>query len=55
MSFVYAYFVVRDLCLEVDVDRITILPTPVPPYFIFVPTHNSLFNTSDSYFKSVLA
>ena len=41
--------------VEVDVDRITILPTPLPPYFIFVPTHNSLFNTSDSYFKSVLA
>ena len=41
--------------VEVDVDRITILPTPLPPYFIFVPTHNSLFNTSDSYLKSVRA
>ena len=41
-----------------DVDRITIYPPP-PPLPIFpaflVPTHNSLFNTSDSYFKSVRA
>ena len=31
------------ICVEVDVDRIT---SP-PPYFF--PTHNSFFNTSDSY------
>ena len=34
------------ICVELDVDRITIL-TPLPPYFF--PTHNSFFNTSDSY------
>ena len=37
--------------VEVDVDRIIILPSPPPsllPYFL-VPTHNSLLNTSDSY------
>ena len=33
------------ICVEVDVDRITIL-TPFP---IFFPTNNSFFNTSDSY------
>ena len=33
------------ICVEVDVDRITILP-PLP---IFFPTNNSFFNTSDSY------
>ena len=33
------------ICVEVDVDRINILP-PLP---IFFPTHNSFFNTSDSY------
>ena len=33
------------ICVEVDVDRITILP----PFPIFFPTHNSFFNTSDSY------
>ena len=38
-------------CVEVGVDRITILP---PPPFLFL-THNSLFNTSDSYLKSVRA
>ena len=39
--------------VEVDEDRINIL-TP-PPYFFFVPTHNSLFKTTDSYLKSVRA
>ena len=34
--------------MEVDVDRITILPPSLP---IFFPTHNSLFNTSDSLFE----
>ena len=33
------------ICVEVDVDRITILP-PLP---IFFATNNSFFNTSDSY------
>ena len=32
-----------------DVDRITILPSPPPPHLYFFPTHNSSFNTSDSY------
>ena len=40
------------ICVEVDVDRITILPPPLPNFF---PTHNSFFNTSDSYLKSVRA
>ena len=39
------------ICVEVDVDRITISPTP--PYFFL--THNSLFNRSDSHLKSVRA
>ena len=44
------------ICVEVDVDRITILP-PLPPSqcSFFVPTRNSLFNTSDSCLKSVRA
>ena len=42
------------ICVEVDVDIIstTLLPHPHCPY-VFIPTHNSLFNTSDSYLKSV--
>ena len=39
------------ICVEVDVDRITILP----PFPIFFPTNNSFFNTSDSYLKSARA
>ena len=39
------------ICVEVDVDIIT---TPTAPIF-FVAKHNSLFNTSDSYLKSVHA
>ena len=39
------------ICVEVDVERIAILAPP--PYFF--PTHNSLFNTSDSYLQSVRA
>ena len=38
--------------VEVDVDRITIFP---PPSLFFFPTHNSFFNTSDSYLKSARA
>ena len=38
------------ICVEVDVDRITILP-PSPPNDFF-PTHNSFFNSSDSDLKS---
>ena len=47
-AFFFAFFVARD-CVELDVDRITILPSP---YRIFFPSHNSFFNTSDSYLKS---
>ena len=38
------------ICVEVDVDRITLF-LPPPPDFFF-PTHNCFFNTSDSYLKS---
>ena len=38
------------ICVEVDVDRITIRPAPLSR-FLF-PIHNSFFNTSDSYLKS---
>ena len=31
------------------VDRISILPPPPNPHSLFFPTHNSFFNTSDSY------
>ena len=47
-------FVVVVICVEVDVDRMTMLPPP-PPLLIVFPTHNSLFNASDSYLKSVRA
>ena len=45
------------ICEEVDVDGITILPLPLPPSLtiFFVFTHSSLFNTTDSYLKSVHA
>ena len=43
------------ICVEVDVDIITILPPPPPTLSLFFPTHNSLFNTSDSYLESVRA
>ena len=52
--FAYVFFFLLVLwlgiCAEVDVDRITIFP---PSYFFAI--HNSLFNTSDSYLKSVRA
>ena len=34
------------ICVEVDADRITILPPPPP---LFFPNQNSFFNTSHSY------
>ena len=40
-----------EICVEVNVDRITILTPPR----IFFPTHNSFFKTSDSYLKSAHA
>ena len=55
MSFVFACFVVRDLCRSGCGQNYYLpAPPPAPPIF-FVPTHNSLFNTSDSYLKSVRA
>ena len=33
MSFFFACFKWLGNCVEVDVDSITILPTPLPPYF----------------------
>ena len=41
------------ICVEVDVDRINILPPHTPSRFVF-PTHNSFFDTSDSYLKSAV-
>ena len=41
------------ICVEVDVNRITIVPPSLPLFF--VSTHNSLFNTSNSYFRLVHA
>ena len=52
MSFVFACFVVRDLCRSGCGENYYLAP---PPLFFFVPTHNSLFDTSDSYLKSVRA
>ena len=43
------------ICVEVDVGRITVFPPLPPSQFLFVPIHNSLFNTSDSYLKPVRA
>ena len=43
------------ICVEVDVERITFLPPPPTPPDYFFPTHNSFFNTSDSYLKSASA
>ena len=46
------------ICVEVHVDGIIILPRPLPPslpHYFFVFTHSSLFNTTDSYLKSVHA
>ena len=58
MSFFFFWLVLwLGISAEVDVDRITILPPSLPSLFFFfvVPTHNFLFNTSDSYLKSVRA
>ena len=56
--FVFFFFAAfwLGICVEMDVDIIT---TPSPPIlprsYVFALTHNSLFNTSDSYSKSVHA
>ena len=41
MSFFFLLVLWLGICVEVDVDRITILP---PPPSLFFPPHNSLFN-----------
>ena len=53
-SFFFLLVLWLGICVEVDVDRSTFLPPPSLPTF-FVPTHNSLLNTSDSYLTSVRA
>ena len=45
MSFVFGCFVVRDLSKSGCGQNYYL----TPPHFVFVPTHNSFFNTSDSY------
>ena len=48
MSFFFLLVLWLGICVELAVEKITILP-PAPLLFIFfVPTHNSLFNTRDS-------
>ena len=55
-AYVVSFFLLvlwLEICVEVDVDRITTSPPlPLP---IFFPTHNSFSNTSDSYLKSARA
>ena len=53
MSFVFLLVLWLGIWVEVDVDKITIL-SPLPPPRFFHSTHNSFFNTSDSYLKSAL-
>ena len=54
---VFCFFLVRDLCRNGC--RHNYSPPPPPPIpprpYVFALTHNSLFNTSDSYSKSVRA
>ena len=45
--FFLACFLVR-ICFQVDVDKITQPPPPLSAPMFFIPTHNSLFNTSDT-------
>ena len=50
MSFVFlACLVVRDLCRSGCRQNYHLLPPTSPPRTHFFPTHNSFFNTSDSY------
>ena len=44
MSFFFWLVLCLGICVEVDVERITI-----SPHSLFFPIHNSFFNTSDSY------
>ena len=59
MSFFLALFVFRDLCRSGCRQNDYLTPAPPFPLPIFLPffvaTHNSVFNTSDSYLKSVYA
>ena len=47
--FFFAYLLVRNLCRSGCIQNYYL------SLIIFVPTHNSLFNTSDNYLKSVRA
>ena len=58
MFFFLACFVVRSLCKTgCRQNFVHLFQTPPPPslFVFFVPTHNSLSNTSDKYLKSVRA
>ena len=64
LSFIYFYFFFGGggvvlwlrICVEVAVDRISIQPPYFPVrFFVSSPPSYSLFNTSDSYLKSVRA
>ena len=52
VSFFFACFVARDLCRSGCRQNYYLTPPPLP---IFFRTHNSFFNTSDSYLKSARA
>ena len=52
--FVFLLVLRLGIWVEVDVDKITVLG-PLPPPRFFHSTHNSFFNTSDSYLKSARA
>ena len=71
VNYLFLFILWLGICVDVAVDRISRLsinhPLPPPPFtpslcsfclfvlFLFHPTHSSLFNTSDSYLKSVRA
>ena len=52
VSFFFACFVAGDLCRSGCRQNYYLTPPTLP---IFFPTHNSFFNTSDSYLKSARA
>ena len=53
---VFACFVLSDLCRSACRRNYYLTPPPPSlPHYFFVLTHSSLFNTTDSYLKSVHA